>query len=163
MNASVVVGPVEEIPPGAAANHRAVPRPRRHRRLQRQRRSSTRCATSARTSRARSAPGDVCGRIVADAPPSGAAADRRRLRSSATARSSAAPGTSGSSRSRPAAAWSTHACASRPIRWSIEDGQVVVYADPADLPPQEPSDLDRSSSLLNNVGLRAVSRLEPRP
>lgn len=28
----------------------------------------------------------------------------------------------------------------------VESGQIVVYANPADLPPQEPAELDRSSS-----------------
>ena len=38
----------------------------------------------------------------------------------------------------------------------VESGQVVVYADPADLPPQEPTDLERSSS--SHVG---VDRTRP--
>jgi nitrite reductase (NADH) small subunit len=33
----------------------------------------------------------------------------------------------------------------------VESGQVVVYADPGDLPPQEPADPDRSSSSHSSV------------
>ena len=40
----------------------------------------------------------------------------------------------------------------------VESGQIVVYADPADLPPQEPADLDRS--VPSRSGLDRASSLD---